>query len=56
MISQREYDIAQLEAELKMQAVFDEWRKAFLAERMIEQTISPQQPSPIAEEENVDIR
>ena len=30
-------DLARLEAELKMQAVFDEWRRSFLAERMIEQ-------------------
>ncbi len=32
-ITQRELDLAQLEAELKMQAVFDEWRRSFLAER-----------------------
>ena len=32
-ITQREMDLAQLEAELKMQAVFDEWRRSFLAGR-----------------------
>ena len=55
-LTQREYDIRQLEAELKMQKLFDDWRKAFLAERAIAQAISPQQPLPVVEGEDGDIR
>jgi len=43
-ITHREMDIAQLEAELKMQAIFDEWRKSFMKERMVEKAM--QQPGP----------
>ncbi len=43
-ITQREMDMAQLEAELKMQAVFDEWRRSFLAERFQQTAVNP--PSP----------
>ena len=41
-LTQREYDVRQLEAELKMQKLFDEWRRAFLAERLLSRP--PQQP------------
>ena len=45
MLTQREYDIRQLESELKMQALFDEWRRSFLAERLQEQQQMPNQQS-----------
>ena len=48
MLTQREYDIRQLEAELKMQKLFDDWRKAFLAERA--QQMAPQQTEESPEE------
>ena len=48
MLTQREYDIRQLEAELKMQKLFDDWRKAFLAERA--QGQQPQQSEQVPEE------
>ena len=32
-ITQRDMDLARLEAELRMQSIFDEWRESFLAER-----------------------
>lgn len=54
MLTQREYDIRQLEAELKMQKLFDDWRKAFLAERIQEQ--QAQQPEEGELEEYGDIR
>ena len=41
-LNQREYDIHQLEAELKIQKVFDEWRKAFLGDRLLLNTPFPQ--------------
>lgn len=41
-ITAREMDMAQLESELRMQEIFDEWRRSFLAERMIDQAIRPQ--------------
>jgi hypothetical protein len=34
-LTQREYDVSQLEAELKIQKLFDEWRKAFLGNRLL---------------------
>ena len=37
-VTQREYDIAELDAELKMQGFFDEWRQSFLAERLQNET------------------
>jgi len=37
MLTQREYDIRQLESELKIQAAFEEWKKAFLKGRMMPQ-------------------
>lgn len=42
MINQREYDIRQLEAELKMQKLFDEWRRSFLADRLLPNNQIPQ--------------
>ena len=33
MLTQREYDIRQSESELRMQMLFDKWRRSFLAER-----------------------
>lgn len=33
-LTQRDYDIRQLESELKMQKLFDQWRQAFLAGRI----------------------
>ncbi len=41
-LSQREYDIRQIESELKIQSIFEEWKKAFLKGRMAQ----PQQPAP----------
>ena len=35
MLTQREFDVAQLEAELKIQRLYDEWLWSFLAERML---------------------
>lgn len=57
-ITQREMDMAQLEAELKMQELFDRWRKAFLAERFLQQSQqSGANPPSIPEEiEGGDIR
>jgi len=49
MINQREYDLRQLEAEMKIKRLFDEWRKAFLKGRQIQQQQQappPQAPPP----------
>ncbi len=48
-MSQREYDIRQLEAELKVQKLFDDWRKAFLAERVQEQQAQPPEEGELEE-------
>ena len=37
-VTQREYDIAELDAELKMQRSFDEWRTSFLDNRLQNET------------------
>ena len=38
MLTQREYDIRQMESELKMQRLFDEWRRGFLGDRLVAET------------------
>ena len=47
-VTQREYDIAQLDAELKMQKTFDEWRTSFLEDRL-------QSETPLDTEENFEM-
>ena len=37
-MTQRAYDLAQLEAELKIQRLFDDWRTSFLEDRMRDNT------------------
>ena len=37
-MTQRAYDLAQLEAELKMQKLFDDWRTSFLEDRLQNET------------------
>ena len=37
-MTQRAYDLAQLEAELKMQKLFDDWRTSFLEDRLRDNT------------------
>ena len=60
MLTQREHDIARLEAELKMQALYNEWKRSFLAERLVAKleqmqpqqqaaTMMPQAPPPTLE-------
>ena len=39
-MTQRAYDLAQLEAELKMQKLFDDWRTSFLEDRLRDNTPS----------------
>ena len=37
-LTQREYDLAQLESELRMQKLFDDWRTSFLGDRLRDNT------------------
>jgi len=43
MHTQREWDLAQLEAQLKVKALFEEWKRGFLGSR------APVQPQPATE-------
>lgn len=49
MTGQREWDIMQLESEIKLRQLFEEWRRGFLEDRL------PQPQLPIEEEENLEI-
>jgi len=55
MLTQREYDVSQLEAQLKIQKLFDEWRKAFLADRLLLNTPFPQSGELVIPDEQEEI-
>ena len=52
-MDQRSWDIMQLEAKLKMDKLFAEWKQSFLGSRAVPQQVAETSPPPPTEEETI---